>query len=58
LLELLGRLHPLILHAPLGAAAALALLELWTALRRRELASRRELAVFVALTSLLSAASG
>ena len=58
LLELFGRLHPLILHAPLGAAAALALLELWSALRRRELANRRELAVFVALTSLLSAASG
>jgi hypothetical protein len=58
LLELFGRLHPLILHAPLGAAAALALLELWSALRRRELLNRRELAVFVALTSLLSAASG
>jgi hypothetical protein len=56
--DLLGRLHPLILHAPLGVAAALALLELWTASRGRELGSRRELALFAAASGALAAASG
>jgi hypothetical protein len=57
-LDFLGRLHPLILHAPLGVAAALALLELWTASRGRELGSRRELALFAAASGALAAASG
>ena len=63
-LDFLGRLHPLLLHAPIGAIVVLALLELWL---RRETRDElqdgtrrllRFLAVLTALFASASAASG
>ena len=60
LLQLGGRLHPLLLHLPLGVLGALAVLELWGLVRRRALdrGVRLLLLWFLALTAGVSVASG
>ncbi len=60
LLDLLGRAHPLLLHAPLGLLPGIALLEFGSALLRRPAprGSVLALAVANALAAALSAASG
>lgn len=59
-LDLLGRAHPLILHAPLGVLPAIALLEFGAALFRRPLprGAVLTLACFNAIAAVLAAVSG
>ncbi len=59
-LELFGRLHPLVLHLPIGLAVGLAALELLARARRAELAPalRSAAAVVVAASAVLAATSG
>ena len=60
-LQFYGRLHPLLLHAPLGALLALVVLELWGRLRPKrgcDPTSRRLLALLTAATALATAGSG
>jgi len=60
LLELGGRLHPLLLHLPLGVLGALLMLELWGFVRRRALdrGVRLLLLWFLALTAGITVAAG
>lgn len=60
LLQLAGRLHPLLLHLPLGVLGALLMLELWGFVRRRALDRSVRLLMlwFLALTAGICVASG
>jgi len=60
LVTFFGRLHPLILHAPIGLLIALVVLELVAIRRRTPLAShtRLTLAWLVALSAALAAGTG
>ncbi len=60
LLQLGGRLHPLLLHLPLGVLGALLMLELWGLVRRRALDRGVRLLMlwFLALSAGISVASG
>ena len=59
-LAFVGRLHPLVLHLPLGVLPTLLLLELFALLRRRPMAlgTRRALVAIGALGALTAATSG
>jgi mono/diheme cytochrome c family protein/YHS domain-containing protein len=60
LLQLAGRLHPMLLHLPIGVLGALLLVELWGAVRRRppERAARLLLIWFLAASAGMSVGSG
>ena len=59
-LSFIGRLHPLLLHLPIGSALLLAGAELWNRIRGRrlDLSTRRLFACLTALTAIASALSG
>lgn len=60
-LQLLGRMHPMVLHLPIGLLFGLAALELWSGWRSRRAAPREVslvLATLAAFFSVWSAASG
>ncbi len=60
LVEFFGRLHPMVLHAPIGLLIALVALEAFAAVRRRQLAPevRSPLAWLVALSAAGAAGTG
>lgn len=60
LVDFLGRLHPVVLHLPIGLLAGLALLEVVALLRRKQVPRdvRRTLVCLLAAGALASAASG
>ena len=60
LLQLAGRLHPLLLHLPLGVLGALLMLELWGFVRRRALDRGVRLLMlwFLALSAGITVAAG
>lgn len=59
-LEFSGRLHPILVHAPIGALVTLVFLELWAKLRRRSAPAeaRRLIAFVTAGSAALAAGAG
>lgn len=60
LLEVMGRLHPMVLHMPIGILGALVACELLAIIRRKPLdvSIRRTLALLAGASGIVSAASG
>ncbi|MEM9798793.1 MAG: c-type cytochrome domain-containing protein, partial [Planctomycetota bacterium] len=57
-LEFVGRLHPVVLHVPIGMLVALLLLEAWTLVSRNAIPARRMLSVVFAVSAVAAAVTG